>query len=72
MLRALSRFAVEATTSKLVLAATETRWRYGVSYWDAAIIEAARSAGCDVVLSEDLDDTTEFDGVRVENPFRDL
>jgi predicted nucleic acid-binding protein len=63
------RFDVEPTTANLVLDALATRRRFGISYWDAAIIEAARRAGCDVVLSEDLQDGQDFDGVRVENPF---
>ena len=40
-----------------------------ISYWDAAILEAARALGCDVVLSEDLSDDEDYAGVRVENPF---
>jgi predicted nucleic acid-binding protein len=55
-----------------MLAAFETRERYGISYWDAAIVEAARAARCDVLLSDDLGDGQDYDGVRVENPFRDL
>lgn len=43
--------------------------RLVVSYWDAAILEASRSLGCDVVLSEDLTDGHDYAGVRVENPF---
>ncbi len=49
-----------------------TRERFQISSWDAAILEAARTLGCEVVLSEDLDDATDYDGVRVENPFRDV
>ncbi|MGD1059474.1 MAG: hypothetical protein ABR992_18910 [Solirubrobacteraceae bacterium] len=40
-----------------------------ISYWDAAILEAARTQGCKIVLSEDLSDGQDYDGVRVENPF---
>jgi predicted nucleic acid-binding protein len=36
----------------------------------SAILEAARASGCEVVLSEDLSDGEDYDGVRVENPFR--
>jgi predicted nucleic acid-binding protein len=36
----------------------------------AAILEAARSLGCDLVLSEDLGDGQDSAGVRVEDPFR--
>jgi predicted nucleic acid-binding protein len=64
------RFPVQETTMELVLAAMVTRQRFGISYWDAAILEAARAAGCDVVWSEDLDDDTDYDGIRIENPFR--
>jgi predicted nucleic acid-binding protein len=49
----------------------ETRARFGISYWDAAILEASRALGCSTVLSEDLADETDYDGVRVENPFRE-
>jgi predicted nucleic acid-binding protein len=52
-------------------AAFGTRHRFGISYWDAAIIEAGRALGCAAVLSEDLDTGTDYDGVRVENPFAD-
>lgn len=53
----------------MVVAAFATRRRIGISYWDAAIIEAGRTLGCSVVLSEDLDTRTDYDGLRVENPF---
>jgi predicted nucleic acid-binding protein len=53
-----------------VLAAMTTTERFGISYWDAAILEAARALGCDVVLSEDLSDGADYAGIRVENPFR--
>ena len=64
------RFPVLSITTDLMLAAAATGERFSVSYWDAAILEAARSLGCDVVLSEDLNDGQDFAGVRVENPFR--
>ena len=36
---------------------------------DAAIVEAARIAGCDTICTEDLQHGQDFDGVRVVNPF---
>jgi predicted nucleic acid-binding protein len=65
------RFPVQETTIDTVLSAMSTRQRFGISYWDAAIIEAARALGCGVVLSEDLNDGQDYAGVRVENPFSD-
>jgi len=64
------RFPVQEITTAVLLAALATRRRFGISYWDAAILEAARALGCDVVLSEDLRDGEDYAGVRVENPFR--
>jgi predicted nucleic acid-binding protein len=63
------RFPVQPTTTALMLAAMVTRERFAISYWDAAILEAARLLGCSVVLSEDLSNGRDYGGVRVENPF---
>ena len=65
----LAEFPIEPITASLVLAASATCQRFRISYWDAAIIEAARLLGCEVVLSEDLADGQDYDGVRVVNPF---
>jgi predicted nucleic acid-binding protein len=63
------RFEIQDVTLPLMRSAVETGARYRISYWDAAIIEAARMAGCRTVLSEDLADGSDFGGVRVRNPF---
>ena len=64
------RFRVQGIDTQLMLAALATCQRFRLSYWDAAILEAARAIGREVVLSEDLNDGQDYDGVRVENPFR--
>lgn len=69
LVEAWRRFPVQEMSVDLMVAAFETRRRFGISYWDAAIIEASRALGCGVILSEDLDPGTDFDGVRVQNPF---
>lgn len=69
LIEAWCRFPVQDTTLGLVRAALDTSARYRLSYWDATIVEAARLAGCRVLLSEDLSDGQDFNGVRVENPF---
>ena len=63
------RFPVQEITVPLLRSALKTRERFHVSYWDAAIIEAARLLGCDTVLSDDLADGQDYGGVRVVNPF---
>ncbi|MDQ3431551.1 MAG: PIN domain-containing protein [Actinomycetota bacterium] len=70
LVTAFSRFPVQETTTGLVHAAMTARDRFQLSYWDAAIIEAARLAGCDLVLSEDLNHDQDYGGVTVVNPFR--
>lgn len=63
------RFPVQEAKIGVMLAAMSIRQRFGISYWDAAIVEAARALGCEIVLSEDLNDGQDYAGVRVENPF---
>ncbi len=70
LIEAFLRFPVQPITTEVMLAAMATHQRFRISYWDAAILEAGRSLGCDVVLSEDLSDGEDYAGVRVENPFR--
>jgi predicted nucleic acid-binding protein len=64
------RYPVAPITAEMMLAAFATCRRFRMSYWDAAVLEASRALGCDVVLSEDLSDGEDYAGVRVENPFR--
>ena len=70
LVAAYARFPVQETTLELVQVAMAARDRFGLSYWDAAIIEAARMLRCDHILSEDLSDTQDYDGIAVINPFR--
>lgn len=70
LVESFTRFRVQETTLGLVRAAMEARQRFQLSSWDAAVLEAARLTGCDELLSEDLNDGQDFDGVRVVNPFR--
>lgn len=63
------RFPLVDMTPRIMLAAIASHTRYQISYWDAAILEAARSLGCDLVLSEDLSAGQDYAGVLVRNPF---
>jgi len=69
-IRTLERFPLQEQTSSLMHSAFATRSRYGLSYWDAAIVEAARMLGCQHLITEDLQHGQDFGGVRVVNPFR--
>jgi predicted nucleic acid-binding protein len=72
LIASFERFPVAPLTTDVMHAALATRERFRISYRDAAILEAARGLGCAIVLSEDLSDAVDYDGVRVENPFRGL
>ena len=69
LIEAFLRFPVQETTVSLVQASLDAKERFRISYWDSAIIEAARALGCKTVLSEDLSSGRDFGGVTVENPF---
>jgi len=43
---------------------------FRISYWDAAIIAAARHLDCHTLYTEDLTDGQNYSGVTVVNPFR--
>ena len=68
-MQALQRFPVQAITLDVVLSACVVRERFGLSYWDSAILAAARISGCTVVYSEDMNAGQDYNGVRVVNPF---
>ena len=52
--------------------ALAAKQRYRILYWDAAIIEDARNLSCATLLTGDLDDGRDYDGVKVEVSFRQL
>jgi predicted nucleic acid-binding protein len=42
---------------------------YSLSFWDALIVNAARRAGCDRLMTEDLQSGQRIEGVEIVNPF---
>jgi predicted nucleic acid-binding protein len=67
--RGIADLEVVPITGSLVLRGIDRARDSDLSLWDALIVEAARAADCDVLLSEDLDADEDLGGVRVENPF---
>ena len=66
------RFTVLEPTLALFDDALGLADRFDISYYDAAILAAARRLKCKVVHSADLNDGQDYPGVRVSNPFRGL
>ncbi len=42
---------------------------FQISVWDALVVAAAEAAGCDMILSEDLNPDQTYGSIRVQNPF---
>jgi predicted nucleic acid-binding protein len=70
-LRRLMQLPVLAVDSEQILAAAVSSRRDRISFWDALILTAASAAGCEEVLSEDLQHGRSFGRLRIVNPFRD-
>ncbi len=69
LMRTWARFKIQDITAALVMSAVETKFRYRLSYWDSAIVAAARALHCDVLYSEDMQHGQVIDGVTITNPF---
>lgn len=65
-----TRFKVQDNTLAVLLSALEIKARYGFSYWDSAVVAAARAAGCTELFTEDLSHGQVVEGVRIINPFQ--
>ena len=54
----------------LITSGIEVSLRYGISYWDGAIVAAAESLGAAALFTEDLGHGQRYGSIRVVNPFR--
>lgn len=63
------RHRVVPLTAQILQDALDLKKRHQISYWDAAILAAAASVGCSVLVSEDLNAGQHYNTVRVINPF---
>jgi predicted nucleic acid-binding protein len=66
----LAEFDVAAPELADILAAIDLHRLHGFSFWDALVLRSAKQAGCSVLLSEDMQESREIDGVRIVNPFQ--
>jgi predicted nucleic acid-binding protein len=64
------RFAVQEITLSILTQALAVKAAHGFSYWDSAIIVAARALGCRELYTEDMTHGRQIEGVMIINPFR--
>jgi predicted nucleic acid-binding protein len=69
LIRTWLRFRVQETTVPIMSDALRIKATYGFSYWDAAIVAAARTLGCRELYSEDMTHGREVEGTTIINPF---
>ncbi len=65
----IGHFPLHDVTIDLFRAGAAISGRFQLSYWDGAILAAARALGRDVLYSEDLNAGQNYDGVLAVNPF---
>jgi predicted nucleic acid-binding protein len=64
------RFRVQEISVLIMTGALEIRAAYRISYWDTAIVAAARALGCRELYSEDVSHGRDIEGVTIINPFK--
>ena len=69
IVESLTRLPVVSISAEIVQSAIRLQQRYQVSYWDGAILAAAKELAATTVFSEDLAHGQTYDGVTVLNPF---
>ena len=69
-MKLLGRYPIAAVDGGIVMAGIAHSRRYGISYWDGAIIAAAERLGAPTLYTEDLNHDQTYGSVRVVNPFR--
>jgi predicted nucleic acid-binding protein len=63
------KWKVVINNGESILDTTDICERYGYSFWDSMIVEAAIKGGAKVLISEDLQDGQVISGVTIRNPF---
>lgn len=68
-LESLMGLEVVATDTRLLREGLRISRQHDISHWDAMVIAAASASGCEILLTEDLNDGQVIEGVRLVNPF---
>lgn len=65
----LERYQFQPVDRAIVADGAAISQRYQISYWDAALVAAAKRMDVTTLYSEDLNHGQTYDGVRLINPF---
>ena len=69
LIRAWRRFPVQETTLGVLDSALEIVARHRIAYWDACIVAAALTLGCERLYSEDMSHGQRIGALTIFNPF---
>ena len=62
-------FELVPASASMISLALDLKVRWGLSFYDALIVQAARQSGCAQLLTEDMSTGAVIAGVRLVNPF---
>ena len=60
---------IQDISKEVCLLASTLRERYSLSFWDSIIVATAKTAGCGLLVSEDMHDGLAVDKLRIRNIF---
>lgn len=67
--RSIAAVSCEPITNETIAAAWDVQDRFALSWWDSLIVASALGTRCTRLMTEDLQDGLQVDGLRVVNPF---
>ncbi len=65
-----TQITVRPVNTQIIISAIKRNQNDPVSFWDSLIIETALAAGARILWSEDMQHDREFDGLKIQNPFK--
>ena len=62
-------FPLRVPSAGLFQTSFDLRARFSLSHWDSLLLAACKEAGVTALYSEDMESGTDYDGLRIINPF---
>lgn len=66
----LAEFPLIQVDKTIISLAMKRHQSEAFSFWDSMIVEAALQSGCDILLSEDMQDGRQIGSLTIQNPFK--